>query len=161
MKTLTLGADPGICGSLAFYDFTSKELVSVHDMPLKTKTAKYNEIDLVALGLLIGEKAERIALAVIEEVGARPGEGRTTVFKFGFAAGALAMATASYLIPTHHTPPSVWKSLMGLSSNKDLSRKRAQDLWPSHSNLFTRKKDDGRAEAALLAKFGERLIGRA
>jgi crossover junction endodeoxyribonuclease RuvC len=37
---------------------------------------------------------------------------------------------------------------------KDGSRLRAAELMPRHAALFTRKADDGRAEAALLAYGG-------
>lgn len=157
-KTCTLGIDPGTRGALAVFDFERNELVTVIDVPTLPKTKKYVDIDMPALGQFIGAYAERIQLAVIEEVGSRPGEGRQTVFNFGFAAGAVAMAVASYLIPVFHTPPGVWKPLMGLSRDKNLSRIRASAFFPKHAALFKRVMDDGRAEAALLAKFGERLV---
>ena len=42
-------------------------------------------------------------------------------------------------------------SALGLSADKGVSRRRAIELWPDHRKAFERVKDDGRAEAALLA----------
>ncbi len=50
---------------------------------------------------------------------------------------------------------------MKLSADKDASRAMACRLFPRHSALFARKKDDGRSEAALLAMYGARLETRA
>ena len=40
---------------------------------------------------------------------------------------------------------------MGRSAGKDASRMRAMELFPSKAELFKRAKDDGRADAALIA----------
>ena len=45
---------------------------------------------------------------------------------------------------------------LGLPSDKELSRRRAIETWPGSAGMFARKKDDGRAEAALLALWGQR-----
>jgi hypothetical protein len=42
---------------------------------------------------------------------------------------------------------------MKINASKDGAREMAMRLWPSKSELFKRKKDDGRAEAALLALY--------
>jgi crossover junction endodeoxyribonuclease RuvC len=43
-----------------------------------------------------------------------------------------------------------------LSADKNASRQRAIETWPEHVRTFARVRDDGRAEAALLALFGAR-----
>ena len=47
---------------------------------------------------------------------------------------------------------------MGVTKDKDSSRARALELWPERAELFKRKKDADRAEAALLAEWGRRLL---
>jgi crossover junction endodeoxyribonuclease RuvC len=42
---------------------------------------------------------------------------------------------------------------MRVTADKDTARTRAIELWPSHAQLFARKKDHGRAEAALIARW--------
>jgi crossover junction endodeoxyribonuclease RuvC len=46
---------------------------------------------------------------------------------------------------------------MGIRAGKDGSRERAMQLFPQYSNMFSRKKDDGRSDAALIAKYGSTL----
>lgn len=161
MKTLVLGVDPGLSGALALYDFEVKRLVEVKDMPVRpTGLGGKNGIDLAALSVWIGAYSSEIAVTVIEEVGVMGGhEGTVSMFNFGYGAGAVAGVVAGCMIPLLLVKPAVWKSLMGLSSNKDLSRRKAIELFPSAASQFSRKKDDGRAEAALLAFLGsERFV---
>jgi hypothetical protein len=82
------------------------------------------------------------------------------VFKFGFTAGALAGVVAASYIPMHLVKPAVWKGLMGLSHDKKLSLAKATALYPSASHYWRRAKDDGRAEAVLLAHFGAERLKR-
>lgn len=163
-RTYVLGVDPGLGGAIALYCLREKRLVSVQDMPtVKVQTSRkskvHNNLDLYDLALFLDANRDFIALAVIEEVGAAPGQGVSSMFKFGFVTGAITGLVAANLIPVHTVKPAVWKVLMGLSTDKKISRLKAIETFPSHKNEFLRAKDDGRAEAALLAKFGERFYG--
>jgi crossover junction endodeoxyribonuclease RuvC len=92
---------------------------------------------------------------VIEDVSARPGQGVTSMFKFGetmgFAHGLARVAVP--LAPIIWVTPSVWKRKMGLTSDKTNSREEARRLIPKLTPELGRVKDDGVAEAALLAYF--------
>jgi crossover junction endodeoxyribonuclease RuvC len=50
------------------------------------------------------------------------------------------------------------KAFCILAVDPGLTGALALRLWPSRSDLFGRKKDHGRAEAALLARYGAELI---
>lgn len=160
MGRLVLGVDPGFSGALALYNIDSQKLETVIDMPLvaSPKKSGTRQIDPYAMGLWLEAYSADIVLAVIEAVGSRPGEGVSSVFKFGYGAGIIAGVVAASLIPMHLTPPATWKLLMNLSSDKRLSCTKAAKLFPNFEKQFSRVKDNGRAEAALLAKFGERLV---
>jgi hypothetical protein len=62
----------------------------------------------------------------------------------------------------HGTSPSPGASSTALSSPalgyKEQARALALGLWPGCTDTFARKKDHGRAEAALLAKFAAETI---
>ena len=60
----------------------------------------------------------------------------------------LSQSEAGYV---RYVIPRVWKGYFGLSSDKEQSRLKAIALFPDCANLFSRKKDEGRAEAALIA----------
>ena len=49
--------------------------------------------------------------------------------------------------------PAVWKKAARISKDKGSARKAAQERFPDSAGLFARAKDDGRAEAALLARW--------
>jgi crossover junction endodeoxyribonuclease RuvC len=62
-------------------------------------------------------------------------------------------------IPLHLVSPAKWKRAYGLDADKEKSRALALRLWPARADLFGRKRDHGRAEAALIARYGaERII---
>jgi crossover junction endodeoxyribonuclease RuvC len=58
---------------------------------------------------------------------------------------------------TFLTPPN-WKRLVGIPPGKDgakdAARAEAIRRWPAHASFFSRVKDDGRAEAALIGIAG-------
>jgi crossover junction endodeoxyribonuclease RuvC len=43
---------------------------------------------------------------------------------------------------------------LGLNSDGETSRARAIETWPAQAELFARKRDHSRAEAALLGMYG-------
>lgn len=156
MKTYILGVDPGFDGALAIYDAESNDLVAVNDMPtMENPKNGQREIDVFRLAALIDMYATQISLAVIEEVGARPNESVTAVFRFGFGAGILKGVIGANQIRTFYVKPQVWKTLMNLSHDKNKSLELARRRFPAAANdgIFKRQKDHGRAEAALLAAF--------
>jgi len=155
---LILGVDPGLSGALALYDPAAKTLRALIDMPLTYE--KRRHIDTAALANFIEIHAADILFAVIERVHAMPEQGVSSTFRFGDAFGLVCGMCASSNLPVHFVEPAVWKILMGLSHDKNRSRDKAMGLFPAHAADFKRKKDDGRAEAALLAYFGERLLIR-
>ena len=56
-------------------------------------------------------------------------------------------------VPLHLVSPAKWKRHFGLDADKEKARALALRLWPTRADLFGRKKDHGRAEAALLARY--------
>jgi crossover junction endodeoxyribonuclease RuvC len=99
--------------------------------------------------------ASHASLAFVEHVAARPGEGPTGAFAFGRARGVVEGVLAACGIPVAFLTPASWKRSVGLTlATKDASRAEAIRRWPCHAESFVRVKDDGRAEAALIAAAG-------
>ena len=69
--------------------------------------------------------------------------------------GMLVMAGVPYEL----VRPAAWKKIMGVSADKGEARVMAQKLFPQIAQQFSRVKDDGRAEAALIAEFARRKAG--
>lgn len=100
-----------------------------------------------------------VDMVVIEDVSARPGQGVTSMFTFGRSLGfAHSIAVASGAA-VQFVPPHVWKGKLGLlNSGKGASRERCTGLYPTTAAQLARVKDDGRAEAALIAHYGRKFL---
>jgi len=156
---LVMGVDPGMTGAIAFYDFTTKKLRAVYDTPLianpnyPAKSKIKNILNAGKLAEIIAGYAQHTALVVIEEVSAMPNDGPVQAFRFGFVTGVVRGIVVAHNIPVLKIRPAVWKSLLGLKSDKNLSLDLARKEF-KNNDFFTLKKHNGRAEAALLAKLG-------
>ena len=154
---IILGIDPGLSGALALYT-TSDQTVEVFDMPvleLVRNGKKKGEVSAQALANLLAGRG--IKAAFLERVNAMPGQGVTSVFSFGRSTGIVEGILAAYDIPTTLVTPQAWQKAVGQRAGKDGSRERAMQLFPAQADLFQRKKDDGRSDAALIAYYGAKL----
>lgn len=146
-----MGIDPGLSGAIAFYFQNEPTRVAVEDMPLADGN--------ISAALL----ADRIVTfgptyAVIESVSAMPGQGVVSMFNFGKAFGQAIGVIGALNIPLHFVTPRKWKAAYNLGSDKEECRAKALMLFPSCAASFARKKDHGRAEAALIAKYGSDVL---
>jgi crossover junction endodeoxyribonuclease RuvC len=155
MTGLILGVDPGLSGALAFYgpaDYTLR-IVDIPTHTLKRNGKEKREVDIYELARLIDE-AGSIARAFIEQVGAMPGQGVSSVFSFGKTYGQIIGVLAANFIPMEFVTPQTWKKGLKVPAAKDGSRARASQLLPHNAAIWSRAKDDGRAEAAMIALWG-------
>lgn len=156
---MVIGVDPGKTGAVASWD--GKEL-RIEDVPTiavgkgkgKTKT-EINLPELAGIFNIIFAGADH---AYVEQVAAMPGQGVTSMFSFGATYGMLKMGVAMANIPMTLISPVKWKAEMGLTRDKEKSRERALQLFPKFSDYFKLKKHDDRAEAALLAYYGYKML---
>ena len=154
---LIIGIDPGISGSICFFD--DGKIIDVIEMPTMTDGKKnkrqvngsqiYNEI----LKKTIGLKKENIRV-VIEQVSAMPGQGVTSMFNFGQSFGMLKGICSAMQLSMYFVRPAKWKKHYNLiNSQKDASRTRAIEIFPYFSSQFSKKKDSNKADAILIASF--------
>lgn len=149
--TIIMGIDPGISGAVAFYFPMVPSRISVDDVPVAG-----GEINGYELARLI--KIHRPTLAVVEKVGAMPGNGGVSMFNFGRAYGDVRGVISALDVPMHFVTPQKWKKHFGLTADKEQSRLRAIRMFPAVADSFKLKKHDGRAEAALLALYGAEVL---
>lgn len=102
-------------------------------------------------------------LIVIEQVGARPGQGVTSMFTFGKSYGFAHALAAAVGCRIAFVTPAAWKPKMGIAkgADKNASREKVRNTLPRLAAAVTRVKDDGVAEAALLALYGREYLSRA
>lgn len=144
-----MGVDPGLSGALAFYNPKFPQLIAAYDMPVIGKEMNAAELfDII-------DSFKPVA-AIIEVVHAMPKQGVSSSFNFGMSYGVIRGVVGASKIRTHLVAPTKWKKYFSLSADKEASRAMAIRHWPD-SPHFRRKKDHGRAEAALLALYGDAI----
>jgi crossover junction endodeoxyribonuclease RuvC len=148
----TIGVDPGLTGAIVA--ILPDGAIEFHDTPIlqiKTKT----QLDYHGLAHILRRYAVRgEATAAIEMVGAMPGQGVSSMFKFGQVYGAALASLATLQIPYQTVTPPVWKRAFKLvGCEKDESRSRALELFPQCVEHLRLKKHHGRADALLLAQW--------
>ena len=148
MTKRILGIDPGASGAMALLD--GDVLVRVADMPTIMVKGRSRILAPGVVDLIVETKPDKI---VLEDVNAMPGQGVSSMFSFGRGLGVLEGVIAALGYPLIMVRPAKWKRDAGVPADKDAARLMATRLWPDHSAMFARKKDDGRAEAALLARW--------
>jgi crossover junction endodeoxyribonuclease RuvC len=89
---------------------------------------------------------------LIEESQAMPGQGVRSTWTTGYGYGLWLGVLGALGLAHTRIRPAVWKRRLGLTSDKEQARLRAQQLFPSAD--LRRKRDHGRAEALLLAWYG-------
>lgn len=150
-----IGVDPGLDGAFAVLD-KNGELIQVYDMPtvevIVNKKAK-RKVAPAAIADELKIYTEGYCAAVVENVSARPGQGVTSMFGFGRSFGVVEGVLAGMGIPYETVPPATWVRRMRVAPGKGGSRQRAMEVWPGFAGEFKRVKDDGRADAALIALY--------
>ena len=158
---MILGIDIGVAGAIALLT-DAGDLLDIFDMPTLDDGPKGRR---AVNGPLLAELIAKTHAkhAYVELVGSRPGEGSVGAFAFGRSRGVVEGVLAALSIPVTLIAPPSWKRAVGLpvgkEKAKDASRSEAVRRWPQHALLFKRQKDDGRAEAALIAIGGLKRFG--
>ena len=154
---LIIGIDPGITGSICFFE--DGKIIDVVEMPNMAEGKKnkrqvngaqiYHEISKRIKNL---EKKD--IKVIIEQVAAMPGQGVTSMFNFGQSFGVLKGICAAMQIPMYFVRPAKWKKYFNLiNSEKDASRTKAIEIFPHFSAQLSRKKDSNKADAILISSF--------
>lgn len=148
-----LGIDPGLKGALAVWNGHELE---VYDVPIMPAKSRGNEVNLPALADIVAslDVTQGFTAVYIERNNSRPQEGVSSARKGGMVEGVLLGCVIMRCRNVFRVTPQKWKKAMALNSNKNYSRTKATETFPGYYEYFERVKDDGRAEAALLAKYG-------
>ena len=154
---LIIGIDPGISGSICFFE--DGKVIDIIEMPSMAEGKKnkkqvngsqiYNEINS-----RIKKLNKQEIKVVIEQVSAMPGQGVTSMFNFGQSFGVLKGICSAMELPMYFIRTAKWKKYFNLiNSEKDASRTKAIQIFPYISSQLSKKKDSNKADAILLASF--------
>ncbi|CAE6713168.1 hypothetical protein R75461_01155 [Paraburkholderia nemoris] len=167
---MLIAIDPGIKGALAF--FNPHGCMGVHDMPVRTKpgTSKIrNEVDPKALQAILRRNVppDEKGLVVMESLNAFMGSGEE---RHGSMASQASLAATKAVICTvcelsgfdmAFVSPKAWQSFFGIKATRTETTKQ-QSLRLARS-LFGMEycplqKHDGRADALLIGRYGQRHL---
>ena len=152
-----IGIDPGISGSLCFFE--DGKIIDVIEMPVMAEGKKnkrqvngsqiYNEIYKRTKDI-----EKKNIKVIIEQVSAMPGQGVTSMFNFGQSFGVLKGICSAMQLPLYFVRPAKWKKYFNLiNSEKDASRTKAIEVFPYISQQLSKKKDANKADAILISSF--------
>jgi crossover junction endodeoxyribonuclease RuvC len=155
---MKIGIDPGITGAIAILE-DSLRCVGIYDMPTMALGLKRWQVNapelgkiLLAVGLRYCSDKKEICV-YLEQVNAMPGQGVTSMFNFGTSYGIVIGVAGALGLSLSLVRPNAWKKTAGLIGKpKDAARTLAQQLYPDVD--LAHKKDVGRADALLIARFG-------
>lgn len=158
---LYLGIDVGVTGAIACLG-RDGEYLDVEDLPVmthgKTKWIDPNEFLAIVRRMRDGREAR----AFVEKTQATPQIGVTTANSMGLTLGSVVATLLIAGVGIELVYPQNWKRALGLinrqSSDRDkkyASLQRARQLFPTAP--LERQNDNGRAEALLIAHYGQRF----
>ena len=148
---LIVGIDPGISGGIACL---SPDGAEAEPMPLVG-----TEIDAGYLADWLITRSP--ALVVVEKVGAMPGNGSVSMFKFGTGFGQILGVLEALKLSHYRVTPQAWKKavLAGTSRDKTAAIEYVHRRYPDVCLTPGRKRTphDGMADALCLAEYGRTL----
>ena len=160
---MIIGIDPGLSGAVAFlnYDGTLRAVLDLPTLTVKKKTvfAVSTFAGQMQLSSFERFRAPRVYLEAVHAMPVQNG------FSLGRTLGQIHGVLVALGYDVVLVPPQTWKFNVGLNAvpgatmkdRKNASRELAMKLFPDHTQLFKRAKDDGRAEAALIGWYGFKL----
>ena len=150
-----IGIDPGLSGAIAILE--NNKVLNIFDIPVMSEGKKNKrQLNSALLVSLLKENInynEEVSV-VVEQVNAMPGQGVTSMFNFDQSFGILKGICSAMHLPVYYVRPAKWKKYFNLiNSEKDASRTRAIEIFPYFSSQLSKKKDNNKADAILIASF--------
>ena len=160
---IIFGIDPGVSGAIACWRDGDRTIYKVEDLPVievavgKGKRKQFQPAIFSRMILDEVPYSEIECHAYLEHVQSMPGEGAVGAFSFGRGFGQIEGVLAGIGIPYTLVRPAKWKAALGVPADKGGARALACRRCPDLAPQFARVKDDGRAEATLIALYGASL----
>lgn len=160
-----LGIDPGVDGGLSIID-EQFNLIACTPMPTIKFDGKKRRVDPRPVFDFIALHAPE--LAIVELVGAMPGNGVTSMFNFGDAFGVVRGIAECLCQDVRYSRPQEWRGYQSLSGlSKEQIAEIAYEVF-GESQIYgkpykrkgeiKRKTCDGISDSLMIAKFGVRFL---
>jgi crossover junction endodeoxyribonuclease RuvC len=153
--TAYIGIDPGQTGAIALVTHTG---VLSDVVPMPTQDSEVVGSQLAEILETYRDSISDRVVVVIEQVNSMPGQGVSSTFKFGKSFGIALGVVQALQLPLHRVTPQAWKKTFVLiGKDKDASRGKATELWPSMAFHWKYKNQNGASDAALIAEHARRI----
>ncbi|HGY9638086.1 TPA: hypothetical protein ACOJPK_003570 [Pseudomonas putida] len=156
-----LGIDPGLSGGLSIIDERFNFIACIPMPTIKVDGGKRRVDARPVFDFIELHKPE---LAIVELVGARPGQGVTSMFSFGDAFGVVR-AVAECLCPVvRYSRPQEWRGFQSLSGlSKEQIAEVAYEVFRveevyGKARAGKRAVRDGISDSLMIAKYGVRFL---
>lgn len=159
MYSAIIGIDPGLSGGIAI--LRGNHVADVIPIP-----ATEGDVDVARLVKWIQQKTlydpyigGMNVIAYIEAVHAMPGQGVSSMFKFGYVTGILHGVIRTLEIPLKLATPQAWKKeiLAGTAKDKQAAIDYCLRMYPDVCFLATEKSrvhHSGMCDALCIAEYG-------
>lgn len=160
--TATIGIDPGLGGAVAYLGPAASS-PAIWDTPTLVSGGRrrYEAALMVeVLQSCLERGGSERPVAFLEHVHSMPREGVSSAFTFGRGLGLWEGLLAALGIPYELVSPQSWRRAMlsDTPADKGASRLRAMQLFPELADLLKRAGDHNRADAILIAAYGQRKL---
>lgn len=156
-----IGIDPGLTGAVAAVDSAGTYTVEdIPTVPLPGSGLVRRRVDGLELARVLRNMvpAGHACCVVVEDVQAMGGSAVQTMGSMMRSVGAIETAVEILRMPLRRAMPRAWKKHYGLGSDKGASLDVARRLFPLAHPRLKRAKDHNRAEALLLARYGQERL---
>ena len=147
---IIMAVDPGASGAIAVLRDGVPEVIDMPVGEIKVGKTMRKRISPELLGHELRNLLP-VDVAYIEEVAAMPKQGVSSTFSFGQSHGLVLGAVTALGIRVVRIRPQLWQKIISARGDP---RIRAMELFPEMTPQLKRKKDEGRADAILIAAAG-------
>lgn len=154
---IIIGIDPGCSGAVVAFDSVNEHFKYIL-MPTM-EVGKSTRVNGAAVAEFLKPFLQTKPVVYLEKVGAMPKNGSVAMFTFGHSAGVVDGVCAALGLSITLVTPQAWKKHCGLiGSEKDASRSRCVQLYPTVVDLHKKGNGQAIADALLIAKYGADIL---
>ena len=158
-QKIIIGIDPGLSGGIAVVALDHTKIHAMPTQPVRVGTAIKRTLDMAQIIDIFAEFEDTNTEIIIEAQQSMPNQGVTSSYNNGYHYGLLIGMLLTKYNNVKIVRAKTWKQyyprLQGHTRNeqKDIAREIATELSEDNAHEFVLKKDDGKAEALLLAQY--------
>lgn len=158
---IIVGIDPGLSGAACAYNANNYRVIDIIDLPVEAWGTKRHIAILPFVKWVHSHGCEVAAIELVNAMpsipdasGKRRGMGAASAFRFGMCYGEVRGALVGNGLKIVDVIPGQWKDQFELRGQpKDIAREIAAALHPEAAGWLKRKKDVGRGESILVARW--------